>query len=121
MDLATILNGLDIAITITDKEGNFVFLNEKSGEINANGNPKSLLGKPIRRCHTPRSNAIIEKLFQGEKNVYTITKKGQRKLIYQTPWLVDGEVKGLVELSMVIPENMPHFNRDAENPSSESN
>lgn len=121
MDLANILNGLDIAITITDREGNFIFLNNKSGEINAKGNPQALIGKPILGCHNERSQAIIGRLFEGEKNVYTITKKGQRKLIYQTPWLVDGEVKGLVELSMVIPDSMPHYNRDAENPPANSN
>lgn len=120
MDLANVLNGLDIAITITDKEGNFIFLNDKSGAINANGDARALIGKQVRHYHNERSKAIIERLFQGEKNIYTITKKGQRKLIYQTPWLVDGEVKGLVELSMVIPESMPHYNRDAENPPAES-
>lgn len=121
MDLATILNGLDVAITITDREGNFVFLNDKSADINAHGDTQALIGKQVRLCHNDRSKAIIERLFQGEKNVYTITKKGQRKLIYQVPWRVDGEVKGLVELSMVIPETMPHYNRDAPHPSPDGN
>ena len=48
---------------------------------------------------------------QGETNVYTISKQGQRKLIYQCPWRVNGEVRGLVELSAVIPEDMPHYVR----------
>ena len=71
----------------------------------------------VRQCHNDRSIAIIEQLFKGEKNVYTITKKGQEKLIYQAPWTVDGVVKGLVELSMVIPKSMPHYDRDKINPS----
>lgn len=121
MDLETILNGLDIAITITDRDGNFIFVNDKSGEINAKGHPQSLMGKQVRECHNERSKAIIEQLFKGAKNVYTITKKGQRKLIYQTPWRVNGEVMGLVELSMVIPDSMPHYNRDAPNPPSSNN
>jgi hypothetical protein len=117
MDLETILNGLDVAITITDEQGNFIFVNSKSGEINAHSNAQSLIGKQVRQCHNDRSIAIIEQLFKGEKNVYTITKKGQEKLIYQAPWTVDGVVKGLVELSMVIPKNMPHYDRDKINPS----
>jgi hypothetical protein len=47
-------------------------------------------------------------LSQGETNAYTIEKRGVRKLIYQTPWYENGEVAGLVEYSIVLPENMPH-------------
>ena len=117
MDLETILNGLDVAITVTDEQGNFIFVNNKSGEINAHSNAQSLIGKQVRQCHNDRSIAIIEQLFKGEKNVYTITKKGQEKLIYHAPWTVDGVVKGLVELSMVIPKSMHHYGRDKINPS----
>ena len=42
---------------------------------------------------------------------YTISKHGQRKLIYQTPWREDGEVRGLVEISIVLPDEMPHYDR----------
>jgi hypothetical protein len=44
-------------------------------------------------------------------NVYTIEKNGIKKLIYQSPWFEKGEMKGLVELSLEIPFNMPHFIR----------
>ena len=33
-------------------------------------------------------------------------------MIYQTPWRKDGIIEGIVEISMVIPEDMPHYNRD---------
>jgi hypothetical protein len=47
-----------------------------------------------------------------QKNVYTIEKNGKKKIIYQTPWM-DGDVcKGIVELSLEIPFEMPHFKRD---------
>ena len=52
-----------------------------------------------------------------EKNIphcYTITKRGKRKLIYQTPWRENGEVRGLVEFSFVLPDDMPHYDRDKE-------
>ena len=51
-------------------------------------------------------------LETGEANAYTITKHGQRKMIYQTPWRRDGRVAGLIEISMVIPSDMPHYDRD---------
>ena len=43
---------------------------------------------------------------------YTITKNGRKKMIYQTPWRIDGQVKGLVEISFVLPDEMPHYDRD---------
>ncbi|MBR5611017.1 MAG: hypothetical protein IKW65_05805 [Bacteroidales bacterium] len=42
----------------------------------------------------------------------TISKKGLRKMIYQTVWRQDGKVAGLVEFSIVLPEEMPHYDRD---------
>lgn len=50
-------------------------------------------------------------LDSGGSNAYTIEKKGLRKMIYQTAWKVDGKVAGLVEISMVIPSDMPHYVR----------
>ena len=45
-------------------------------------------------------------------NAYTIEKRGVRKRIYQAPRFRDGAFQGLVELSLEIPESMPHFVRD---------
>ena len=50
-------------------------------------------------------------LATGESNAYTISKNGQRKVIYQTPWRRDGKIDGMVEISMVVPEDMPHYIR----------
>ena len=56
-------------------------------------------------------------LTEGITNSYTISKKGQRKLIHQTPWYKDAAdgsgktVAGIIELSIVIPEQMPHYDR----------
>jgi len=110
-DLQQVLEELPLAITITDLEGTIVYMNAASAQVNARGGGKALVGKQVRDCHNERSKAIIERLFQGETNVYTISKQGQRKLIYQCPWRVNGEVRGLVELSAVIPEDMPHYVR----------
>ena len=51
-------------------------------------------------------------LAEGGRNVYTIDKAGQKKLIFQSAWRDgSGEVAGLVELSLVLPEGMPHYVR----------
>ena len=55
------------------------------------------------------SARILEK---GDTNAYTIEKKGIRKMIYQTAWRrEDGTVGGIIELSMPIPAEMPHYVR----------
>lgn len=64
-------------------------------------------------CHGERSREIIRRLLaDGGTNVYTIEKNGVRKMIYQTPWRVDGVVGGLAEISMEIPAEMPHHIRN---------
>ncbi len=111
-DLCAAWEQFPVALTITDLEGTIVYMNEKSAEVNAKGGGKDLIGKQVRDCHNERSRAIIEQLFKGEVNAYTIEKKGVRKLIYQAPWRVEGEVRGLVELSIILPDGeMPHYVR----------
>ena len=50
-------------------------------------------------------------LASGESNTYTITKGGQHKIIYQTPWRRDGQIAGMIEISMITPINIPHYDR----------
>jgi hypothetical protein len=50
---------------------------------------------------------------QRRTNIYTIEKKGVKKLIYQAPWHVNNEYCGFVEIVIDIPASMPHFIRDA--------
>ena len=53
-------------------------------------------------------------LLIGFGAAYAISKKGKKKLIYQTPWYEDDAkqiVGGLIEFSIIIPEDMPHYNR----------
>ena len=47
----------------------------------------------------------------AEKDALRDRKAGVKKLIYQTPWYENGEFRGLVELSMEIPFEMPHYVR----------
>ena len=54
---------------------------------------------------------IRQFLQTGESNVYTIEKAGVKKLIHQSPWYKDGKIAGLVELSLELPAEMPHYVR----------
>lgn len=103
---------LPIAITVTDKSGKIIEMNNKSAEVFAKYGGLNLIGQQLNDCHNPQSQGIIAHLANDKAtNVYTIEKNGVKKLIYQCPWYNQGEYAGLVEISMVIPENLPHFIR----------
>jgi transcriptional regulator with PAS, ATPase and Fis domain len=104
---------LPSAITITDKDGIIVYMNNKSVETFANDGGRGLIGQNLLDCHNENSNHIIKNITDSKQpNVYTIEKKGIKKLIYQSPYFNDGVFAGLVEISIVLPDDMPHFNRD---------
>ena len=110
--------GLNIAITVSDKDGNVIYQNDSSLEVNGDAR-----GRNLEKCHNPKSWEMIRHMIDDNvSNVYTISKKGKKKLIYQTPWYEEnGEVggeklemrepAGLVEFSIILPEAMPHSDR----------
>jgi len=101
---------LPMAITISDTEGNILDMNRKSADVNNKG--EKMIGANLYNCHPPRAAAILRSLYEEQrKNVYTIEKNGVKKLIYQVPWYEDGKFGGLIELSMEIPFEMPHYVR----------
>ncbi len=100
------------AIIIISRDFTIVYMNEKAANAFDAWGGKALIGKDVRPCHQERSVRIMERILEtGVPNAYTIEKNGVKKLIYQAPWRVDGRIAGLVELSMEIPFDMPHFVR----------
>ncbi len=103
---------LKAAITVCDREGVALEMNDRAAETFASDGGRALVGKSILDCHPERARALFEELLRtGGTNVYTIEKNGVKKLIYQAPWFVDGEYRGIVELSLPIPFEVPHFVR----------
>jgi len=98
---------------VSDLEHRIVYMNDKSAATYEKDGGRALLGKEMMACHKERSKAIIQKLVEtGGQNVYTIDKAGQKKLIFQSAWRDEaGRVAGLVELSLVLPPDMPLFVR----------
>jgi hypothetical protein len=101
------------AVTISGLDGTILYLNDRASAVFAKqGGREALLGSDLMACHTESSRAIIRSLLEGKKtNAYTIAKGDVQKFIYQAPWYKDGEVAGLVELSMEIQSELPHFER----------
>jgi transcriptional regulator with PAS, ATPase and Fis domain len=105
-------NEVPFAITVCDEKGIVLEMNEKSTITFSKDGGKALIGKSLLDCHSEKSRGMILEMMQSEKvNIYTIEKNGQKKLIYQCPWYVEGKMAGLVELSLVLPNDIPHFVR----------
>ncbi len=103
---------LKAAITVCDREGVALEMNDRAAVTHATDGGRALIGRSILDCHPERARALFEELLRtGGTNVYTIEKDGVKKLIYQAPWYLDGEYQGIVELSLPIPFELPHFVR----------
>ncbi len=98
---------------MTDAEGKILYLNLRAAQSFQAEGGLALIGRNIMDCHQPESREKIKRILEsGKPNVYTIEKRGQKKLIFQTSWTEAGQVRGLVELSLEIPRVLPHFLRD---------
>jgi len=101
------------AVTVCDADGRIVAMNDRSVEVFAADGGAKLIGKDVLGCHPEPSRTKLKKMMDERRtNVYTIQKNGKKKLIYQAPWFKDGVYAGFIELSLEIPSDMPHFNRD---------
>lgn len=102
-------NELDSSVTVCDKNGIIIFMNEKSCKSFEKYGGKELIGKNLFNCHNSNSCKIIKELLREDKsNTYTVTKNDKKKLIHQTPWHKDGKVMGLIEFSIDLPEKVPN-------------
>ena len=103
---------LAAAITVCDAEGRIVEMNAESERTFAEDGGRALLGRNVRDCHPESARRKLEELLvTRETNVYTIEKNGRKKLVYQAPWFEKGEFRGIVELVLPIPFEVPHFVR----------
>lgn len=101
------------AITVCDPTGTILAMNEKSCTTFEKDGGAELIGTNVLACHPEPARAKLSALLEsGLPNIYTIEKAGIKKLIYQSPWYKDGKYAGFVELSLPIPDQMPHFIRE---------
>ena len=100
------------AITVCDTEGTILEMNDKAREMFSKQGGSRLIGSNVLDCHPEPAKAKLKSLLEERReNVYTTEKNGLKKLICQMPWYRDGEFSGIVEVSLEIPKNMPHFLR----------
>ena len=95
------------AIIVADENGTIIEMNivsiigaQKEGGAN-------LIGSNVVECHKEPSLSKIKKLYETQsQNIYFTTKNGQKMLIYQTPYFVDGKFSGIVEMSLPLPDKL---------------
>jgi transcriptional regulator with PAS, ATPase and Fis domain len=105
-------DGIDVAITVCDRAGTILYMNGKSAATFAAQGGGTLVGRSLMPCHPEAARDRIGRIMETRQaNTYTIEKNGVRKLIHQAPWYEKGELGGLVEFSIVLPADMPHYKR----------
>jgi transcriptional regulator with PAS, ATPase and Fis domain len=103
---------LDGNVIVCDAHGIVVYMNETAIRNYEKDGGAALIGRNLMDCHNEESGRKIREIMEThQKNVYTIEKRGRKKIIYQTPWMDGGVFRGIVELSLEIPFEMPHYIR----------
>ncbi len=101
------------AVTVTAADGTVVEMNARSREVFAKDGGGALIGRSVFGCHPEPALSKTRELYERRAaNHYTIRKNGQRKIIHQLPWFENGAFAGFVEISIPIPDVLPHFDRD---------
>ena len=101
------------AITVCDPEGIILEMNEQSAKEFETQGGFALLGSNLLDCHPEPSRSKLKiMLAEKKENIYTVEKKGRKKLVYQTPWYKEGEYAGYIEMILPIPAELPHHLRD---------
>lgn len=111
-DLHSWLKEFPGAVTVSDRDGTIVAMNNKAAQTFESDGGYALIGQNMLDCHPEPSRSKLEQMMATQQaNIYTIEKNGVKKLIYQTPWYKDGHYMGFVEMALEIPFEMPHFIR----------
>jgi hypothetical protein len=104
---------LPVAVTVTAADGTILEMNARSREAFAKDGGAALVGQRVFDCHPePARTKTLDLYARRTPNHYTIRKNGQKKIIHQLPWFEAGAFAGFVEISIPIPDALPHFDRD---------
>lgn len=104
------LENVAFAATVCDKHGVVLYQNARARKRDG-----GVVGQNLYDCHGKKSQAMIRHMMEtGESNTYEIIRHGHRRLLHQTPWFEQpgGEVAGLVELSVDLPDEYVVLDRD---------
>ena len=99
-------------IIVCDPDGVILEMNDKAARGYESEGGLRLIGSNLLDCHPAKAREKVEEMLATRvANIYTIEKKGLKKLVYQSPWYRNGEYAGFVEMVLEVPFEMPHFVR----------
>lgn len=100
------------AVVVCDPEGIILAMNAAAARSNADDGGLALIGTNVLDCHPePSRTQCVEFMARRAPNIYTVEKRGVKKLVYQVPWHLAGRYAGFMELVLEIPFAMPHVVR----------
>ena len=107
------VNEFSSVITVCNTKGIITYMNDRAKALFSNDKGEQMLGSNLYDCHPEPSKSKLRHLIENElENLYTVEKNGQKKLIHQTPLYEDGKYVAYLEMSTILPMNMPHYKRD---------
>ena len=94
----------DGAVTVCDENFIIVYMNAASIKDFEKYGGENLIGQSLLDCHNENSREMIKlQMKTGKPHTYIKDKEnGRKKIIHQTPWLENGKIKGLVEISFYL-------------------
>jgi transcriptional regulator with PAS, ATPase and Fis domain len=105
-------DNLPFAVTVCDTNGTILYMNPASVITFNKDGGAALIGTNVLDCHPePSKTRLMEMLKDQSGQTYTTEKNGRKTLIHQVPWYEDGEYKGLIELSIKLPEKLRNIVR----------
>jgi transcriptional regulator with PAS, ATPase and Fis domain len=103
---------LPAEVMVCDTEGIILEMNASAETLLADDGGLSLLGSNVLDCHPEPSRTKLAELMEKQVgNVYYSTEDGKKRFVFQSPWTQDGRYAGFVEISFVVPDDIPHFVR----------
>ncbi len=107
------LEEFPVAVTVTGADGTILAMNARSRTTFEKDGGGALVGRSVFECHPEPARTRTRELYARRlPNHYTVRKNRQRKIIHQIPWYREGAFAGFVEISVPIPDDLPHFDRD---------
>jgi PAS domain-containing protein len=102
------------AVTVCDPEGIILEMNDQAARMFSKSGGRALIGSNLFDCHPEPARSKLRQIMDVRQvNVYTTEKKGIKWLVHQSPWHLQGEYRGFVEIVVQLPAALPHFVRDA--------
>jgi transcriptional regulator with PAS, ATPase and Fis domain len=90
---------VDFPVTLCDKNGFIVAMNQASIKLFEPDGGASLIGKSLLNCHPEPAKSMLTKMLKTKTaHTYIDRTNMGSTLVHETPWYIDGKYMGFVEI-----------------------